>query len=219
MAGKRSYSEACGVARALDTVGERWALMVVREMLLGPKRFTDIRAGLPGLSPDVLAQRLKELEAAGVVRKRTLPPPAASKVYELTPAGQALEPVLIALCRWGGANAPPPLEGQGMSFDAHLVSLRTLFEPQLAEGLETTVQLVLGDERFRARVAGGELELERGEEPEAEVTIETDAGTLIDIAHGRLELSDALAADRIEITGDEDKAALFLGLFPLPAPA
>jgi DNA-binding HxlR family transcriptional regulator/putative sterol carrier protein len=219
MASKRSYSEACGVARALDIVGERWALMVVREMLLGPKRFTDIRTGLPGLSPDVLAQRLRELEAAGVVRKRKLPPPAASQVYELTPAGRALEPVLIALGRWGGANAPPPLPGQGMSFDAHLVSLRTLFEPQLAEGLDTAVQLVLGDERFRAKVSGGELELERGEEPSPAVTIETDAGTLIDIAHGRLELSDALAADRIEISGDEDAGARFLGLFPLPAPA
>ena len=219
MAGKRSYSEACGVARALDIVGERWALMVVRELLLGPKRFTDIRASLPGLSPDVLAQRLKDLEAAGVVRKRTLPPPAASKVYELTPQGEALEPVLIALGRWGGANAPPPLEGQGMSFDAHLLSLRTLFDPDLVDGLDTTVQLVLGDERFRAKVAGGELELERGEEPSPAVTIVTDAGTLIDIAHGRLSLGDALTADRIEITGDGEAAARFLRLFPLPAPA
>ena len=219
MASKRSYSEACGVARALDIVGERWALMVVREMLLGPKRFTDIRTGLPGLSPDVLAQRLRELEAAGVVRKRTLPPPAASQVYELTPAGRALEPVLIALGRWGGVNAPPPPEGQGMSFDAHLVSLRTLFEPHLAEGLDTTVQLVLGDERFRAKVADGELELERGEEPPPAATIDTDAGTLIDIAHGRLALGEALEADRIEISGDSAAAVRFLGLFPLPAPA
>jgi DNA-binding HxlR family transcriptional regulator len=219
MASKRSYSEACGMARALDVVGERWALMVVRELLLGPKRFTDIRTGLPGLSPDVLAQRLRELEAAGVVRKRTLPPPAASKVYELTPAGEALEPVLTALGRWGGANAPPPQEGQGMSFDAHLLSLRTLFEPHLAEGLDTTVQLVLGDERFRAKVADGELELERGEQPSPAVTIDTDAGTLIDIAHGRLALDEALEADRIEITGDSAAGQRFLGLFPLPAPA
>src|SRR5689334_22219934 len=127
MAGKRSYNEACGIARALDVVGERWALMVVRELMLGPKRFTDIRASLPGLSADVLSQRLRELEALEVLRHRTLPPPAASKVYELTPSGLELEQVLIALGRWGGANAPPPVEGQGMSLDSHILSFRTLF--------------------------------------------------------------------------------------------
>ncbi len=94
---KRSYGDACGIARALDVVGERWALMVVRELLLGPKRFTDIRAGLPHVSPDVLAQRLRDLEQAGVVHRRRLPPPYGSQVYELTASGRALEPALIAL--------------------------------------------------------------------------------------------------------------------------
>ena len=103
---KRSYGDACGIARALDTVGERWALMVVRELVLGPKRFTDLRTGLPHVSPDVLAQRLKDLEVSGVLVKRKLAPPAASQVYELTPRGRALEPVLVALGRWGGVEAP-----------------------------------------------------------------------------------------------------------------
>src|SRR3954452_10567314 len=101
MAGKRTYGDRCGIARALDAVGERWALLVVRELLLGPKRFTDLRAGLPTLGPDVLAQRLRDLEAAGIVARRTLPPPAGSRVYELTERGQELEPVLLALGRWG----------------------------------------------------------------------------------------------------------------------
>ena len=92
MAGKRSYGDACGIARALDVVGERWSLMVVRELLLGPKRFTDIRSGLPHVSPDVLAQRLRDLEQAGIVHHRRLPPPYASQVYELTDSGRALEP-------------------------------------------------------------------------------------------------------------------------------
>src|SRR5436305_12956883 len=96
VAGARHYDDPCGVARALDVVGERWALLVVRELLFGPKRFTDLRAGLPGLSADVLAQRLRDLEAAGVVRRDTLPPPAASRVYELTPRGAELEPVVLA---------------------------------------------------------------------------------------------------------------------------
>src|ERR1051325_12091738 len=132
MAGKRSYGDACGIARALDVVGERWALMVVRDLLLGPKPFTDLRAGLPHVSPDVLAQRLRDLEQAGVVHHRRLPPPYASKVYELTPGGQALEPVLIDLGRWGGAYAPPPDDDMCMSLAAYIVSLRTLFDAERA---------------------------------------------------------------------------------------
>src|SRR5882762_3594468 len=94
---KRTYGDRCGVARALDLVGERWALLVVRELLLGPKRFTDLRAGLPHVSPDILAQRLRELEDTGIVRRGTLPPPAASRIYELTERGHELEPLVIAL--------------------------------------------------------------------------------------------------------------------------
>src|ERR1051325_11264923 len=111
MAGKRSYGDACGIARALDVVGERWALMVVREMLLGPKRFTDLRAGLPHVSPDVLAQRLRDLEQAGVAHHPSPPPPYAPQAYERTSSGRALEPVLVELGRWGGAYAPPPCDG------------------------------------------------------------------------------------------------------------
>src|SRR4051795_1875956 len=99
----RTYGDRCGVARALDLVGDRWALLVVRELLLGAKRFSDLRAGLPGVSPDVLAQRLRELEEAGVVRRTKLPPPAAARVYELTERGAELEPVVLALGRWGSA--------------------------------------------------------------------------------------------------------------------
>src|SRR3981081_1998221 len=105
MAGKRTYGDRCGVARWLDLVGERWALLVVRELLRGPKRFTDLRSGLPHLSPDVLAQRLRELEQAGVVRRAKLAPPAASRVYELTEWGRELEPIVLSLGRWG-SRAP-----------------------------------------------------------------------------------------------------------------
>ncbi|MBV9335437.1 MAG: helix-turn-helix transcriptional regulator, partial [Solirubrobacterales bacterium] len=105
---KRTYGDACGIARALDVVGERWALLVVRELLLGPKRFTDLRAGLPHLSPDVLAQRLRELEQGGVVRRAKLPPPAGSRVYELTEWGRELEPVVLGLGLWGSSRAPFP---------------------------------------------------------------------------------------------------------------
>jgi DNA-binding HxlR family transcriptional regulator len=219
MARRRTYGDACGIARALDIVGERWALMVVREMLLGPKRFTDIREGLPHVSPDVLAQRLRELETAGVVRKRTLPPPAASQVYELTPSGLALEPAIVELGRWGGANAAPPEEGMGMSLDSHVVSLRTLFVPELAEDFDARVDLRLGDQHFRAMVAGGEFEIIRGEGQDPDATIDTDPGTLIAVAHGHRTFGDALEDGTIRVEGDEEVAERFFGLFPLPAPA
>jgi DNA-binding HxlR family transcriptional regulator len=216
---KRSYGDACGISRALDVVGERWALMVVRELLLGPKRFTDIRRGLPKLSADVLAQRLRGLEQAGIVRHRTLPPPAASKVYELTESGRALEPVLHELGRWGGANAPPPEDGMCMSIDSHLVSMRTLFDPARAAGFEATVQLRLGDDDFVARVGGDEVGISRGEADSSDATIEADPGTLLDVLHGRRELADALKAGEMRFEGDEELAGRFTTLFPLPEPA
>lgn len=219
MATRRTYGDACGVARALDIVGERWALMVVRELLLGPKRFTDIRGGLPHLSPDVLAQRLRELDQAGLVQRRKLPPPAASQVYELTPRGAALEPVVIALGRWGGANAPAPAEGLGMSLDSHVMSLRTLFEPELAETFAASLALQLGDQTFHAEVADGQLEVVRGEAPAPDATIETDPRTFLDLIRGVQVLGEALKAGSVSVEGDRPAVERFLGFFPLPAAA
>ena len=135
MATKRTYCEACAAAHALDLVGERWALLVVRELLLGPKRFTDLRAGLPGVSPNVLAQRLRELEEAAVVRRRKLPPPAASRVYELTEWGMELEPVIVSLGRWG-ARSPLRPQDAGMSVDSLILSFRAMFDARAADGRE-----------------------------------------------------------------------------------
>jgi len=220
MASRRTYADACGIARALDLVGERWALMIVRELLLGPKRFTDIRAGLPHLSADVLAQRLRELEEAGLVSHHRLPPPAASQVYELTVRGRALEPVLVELGRWGGTFAPPPPEGCEMSLDAHILSMRTLFDPGLARDLDARVELRLGGCIFHASVAGGafEIDRDRGGGPEPDATIATDPPTLIAVLHGHRPLADALRAGDLTIDGDRAAAKRFLRLFPLPAP-
>ena len=218
MATTRTYRDACGIPRALDRVGERWALMIVRELVLGPKRFTDLRAGLPHASPNVLSERLRELEEAGVVRRRTLPPPAPARVYELTEWGAELEEVLNALGRWG-ARAPNAPEDCGMSADAHILSLRTLFDPELAGAFTARLNLHLGDERFRAEVADGVLQLERGATPEPDAVVTTDHGTLLALAHRRAELGDALAAGEIEITGDANAVARFVGLFTLPEPA
>jgi DNA-binding HxlR family transcriptional regulator/putative sterol carrier protein len=217
MATSRRYGDACGIPRALDRVGERWALMIVRELVLGPKRFTDLRTGLPNASPNVLSQRLRKLEHDGIVRRRKLPPPAGSRVYELTEWGQELEPVLTALGRWG-ARAPAPPPGDVMSLDAHILSLRTLFDPDLARDFSANLELRLGEHRFRATVAGGRLELVPGEAHAPDAIVTTDAGTLLALAHRRRELAEALGAGDVEIEGDRGAVERFVGLFTLPEP-
>jgi len=218
MKNTRTYGDACGIARALDVVGERWALMTVRELVLGPKRFTDLRNGLPHASPNVLSQRLRELEQAGLVRRRKLPPPAASHVYELTDRGLELAPVLNSLGTWG-ARLPLPGPDASMSFDAHILSFRTLFDPALADGFDARVALRLGERTFRAEVADGRFEIVEGEPAAPDAIITSDAGTVLAVAHGRASLADAEGGGLLEITGDRAVAERFLGLFPLPEPA
>jgi DNA-binding HxlR family transcriptional regulator len=218
VAGRRTYADRCGVARALDAVGERWALLVVRELLLGPKRFTDLRIGLPGLSADVLAQRLRELEAAGLVRRGTLPPPAASKVYELTPRGQELEAVILALGRWGSV-APFPSGDAAFGPDAVVLALKTLFDPAAADGLEATYELRLDAQPFALRVAGGRFTAARGSAAAAEATIAAPPGVLAAVLwHGR-PLADAVERGEVVLSGDRAAAGRLLTLFPLPAQA
>lgn len=218
MAGKRTYGDACGIARALDITGERWSLMIVRELLLGPKRFSDLRAGLPTLGPDVLSQRLRDLSAAGVLRRRRLPPPVSAQVYELTDLGTRLEPVLSALGNWGALLPLPAGCEPRMSFDSHVLSLRTLFDADRAAGWSARIALELDDQPFAAEVADGRFTIVRGEHSGADARITGDPGTVIAVAHGRLALDDALATASLRIDGDEDSARRFLTMFPLPEP-
>jgi DNA-binding HxlR family transcriptional regulator len=214
----RTYCDACAAAHALDLIGERWALLVVRELLLGPKRFTDLRAGLPGVSPNVLAQRLRELERAGVVQRRRLPPPAASRVYELTDWGMELEPVIISLGRWG-ARAPSRPRDAALGVDSLILSLRTMFDPRAAEGFGASYELRLGEHRFCAVVADDRFEIARGSAEEPDATIETDPGTLAALVYEGRPLAEALRSGEIKIEGDESAVERFLKLFPLPEPA
>jgi DNA-binding HxlR family transcriptional regulator/putative sterol carrier protein len=214
----RTYDDGCAAAHALDLVGERWALLVVRELLLGPKRFTDLRSGLPHASPNVLAQRLRDLEAAGVVRRGKLPPPAASKIYELTEWGQDLEPVIIALGRWGVRSPTKPPDAE-LGVDSLILSFRTMFDPDRAEGLDASYEFRIGEGRFRAEVAEGRLEIERGTAEQPDATIESDAGTLAGLVYDDLELGDALSSGDLRIKGDREAVERYLALFPLPEPA
>jgi DNA-binding HxlR family transcriptional regulator len=209
----RTYGDPCGIARALDLVGERWALLVVRELLLGPKRFTDLRAGLPHVGPDVLAQRLRELRQAGVVQRGKLPPPAGARVYELTEWGRQLEPVVLALGRWG-SQAPLPPEPGELGVDAMVLALKTVFDPTRVDGLRgSTFELRLGEEAFAIHVGAGRLDASRGRATDPVATIATQPGILQDVLwHER-----PLAAGGLEIAGDRAAGQRFLRLFPIPS--
>jgi DNA-binding HxlR family transcriptional regulator len=217
MAGQRTYGDLCGIARALDVIGERWALLVIRELLLGPKRFTDLRAGLPHVSPDVLSQRLRELEQAGLVDRRTLAPPAGSRVYELTERGRQLEPVIVALGRWG-SRAPFPPGDATIGPDSVILALETLFDPAAGDGLTGSFELRLGDQRFRARVEDGHLDLSRGGAERPDAILETDPETLSALLWQDRRLAEARRAGDVTVEGDARSAGRFLRLFPLPEP-
>jgi DNA-binding HxlR family transcriptional regulator len=218
MASMRTYDDACAAAHALDLVGERWALLVVRELLLGPKRFTDLRAGLPNASPNVLSQRLRELEESGVVVRRKLPPPAASRVYELTDWGKDLEPVIIRLGRWGVRSPSKPRDAQ-IGVDSLILSFRTMFDPRAAEGIEASYELGLGEDRFRAEVANGRFEIERGVAERPDAIMESSPGAMAALVYEGRSLDEALRSGDIEIEGDRSAVERFLSLFPMPEPA
>lgn len=218
MATMRTYDDGCAAAHALDLVGERWALLVVRELLLGPKRFTDLRTGIPKASPNVLSQRLRELEGVGVVRRRKLPPPAASKVYELTEWGLELEPVIVRLGRWGARSPSKPHDAE-LGVDSLILSFRTMFDPEVAEGVNASYELRFGEDRFRAEVADGRFEAERGGADHPDAIVEADSGTLASLVYAGRDLAEALRSGDMRIEGDKAAVERFLGLFPLPAPA
>jgi DNA-binding HxlR family transcriptional regulator len=216
MSVRRRYDDGCAMAHALDLVGERWALLIVRELMFGPKRFTDLRAGVPGAGANVLSYRLRELEEAGVVRRRKLPPPAATWVYELTGWGQQLEPVITALGRWGG-RSPSLRPDAPMSVDALMLALKTLFAPTRAVNTDLVVRM--GEDAFRLRLSADGIAIERGEHDHPDAAIVTDPATLNDVIWGDLSLADAEAARGLTITGDRRRVERFLKMFPLPEPA
>lgn len=218
MAGRRRYADGCAITHALELVGERWALLVVRELLLGPKRFGALRSGLLGISPDVLTQRLQELQAAGIVRRRRLPSPAEAWVYELTAWGAELEPIIARLARWS-SRSPSMRRDAPLGVDSAVLSLRALFSPKAGDQGDLTAALVLDGQRFRARVGGERIDLAREESGEADVTLVTDPRTFTDLLTGRRGLSEALRSGTLGLHGDQAAAERFLERFSPPAPA
>jgi DNA-binding HxlR family transcriptional regulator len=203
----RSYNQYCGVARALDIVGERWALLVVRELVLGPKRFTDLREGLPGIATNVLSLRLRQLEWDGVVARRRLPPPAASAVYELTEYGQELVPIMLALGRWGARTMGPRRPGQTLRPEWVAVALSAFFRPEAAEGVSGRIALHLDGARFTLDLEGGRLDIASGADGTADLTLTAEPEALLGFLSG--------APARVDAEGDRALLERLPALFPL----
>ena len=206
---KRSYDDACGTAHALELIGERWALLVLRELMLGSRRFTELRADLPGISANVLTQRLTELEERGLVVKKRLPPPANVQVYEATPWGLEAEPIVQALGRWA-ARSPrhdPTLPISGVSI---LLSFRTMIDRAKAREIDASINFRFGGDRYVATLKSGEIDIHRGEMPDAALTITAEPALLAAVVYGGQPL------DLIALEGDQELARRFVTLFPLP---
>ena len=218
MATKRTYGDGCAIAHGLDLVGERWALLVVRELLLGPKRFTDLRKGLPNASPNVISERLRELEQAGVVERDKLPPPAGSRVYRLTDWGAEVEDIVMSLGRWGARSPSQPRDAP-IGADSIALALRARFDADAAMGLRASYELRLGEDRFRVQVSDDELEVARGGADQPDARIDTDPGTLAAVLWDGGSLGDARRSEALRIEGDKAAVERFVRLFPAPKPA
>jgi DNA-binding HxlR family transcriptional regulator len=208
----RSYDDPCGTARALDVIGERWALLIVRDLLFGPKRFGTLRSGLSGVSPNVLSQRLRDLEDAGIVRREHLPPPADVAVYALTARGRALEPVLIELGRWGSAE--PMSTDRELGVDAFALALKTTF---VGHGTSNaTYALQISGEWFSLAVHEGFVDITRGRPASADVELTGAVGALRSYAFGRKSLETLEATGSLTVSGSRAAARRFPRLFRVP---
>lgn len=197
---RRSYRDVCPIARALDVVGERWALLVVRELLLGPLRFSDLRRALPNASSNLIADRLHELEDRGVIARRKMPPPAGAWVYELTEWGQALEPILLELGHWG-AHIPPPPEPRTLSPSSAVLFLQGAAQPQ-PDAAPAVGRLELNERVWTIEVAGGRLHAQPGDPARADFSLRTDPETLVALVEEPDALDAALADGSAAIGGD-----------------
>lgn len=203
MSRRRSYGQACPVAHALDLIGERWALLVVRELRLGPRRFSDLQDALPGLGPTMLSQRLRQLEEVGVLTRNTLPPPANARVYALSTWGSELEPVFAALAAWGARSPVVPLGGD-VSSDTVMLGLRTFFQPDPGEPWSATYEVWLGRECYTVGVEQGRLTgvARREANTEAEVVVHASSDAFLTLLNGEVSVRAAMANERISVTGN-----------------
>src|SRR4051794_32056911 len=199
---KRRYDDACGLAHALDLVGERWAMLVLRELAYGPRRFSELKADLQGISANVLTQRITELEARGLVRKTRLAPPASVQVYEATDWGLEAIPVIASLGKWA-ARSPLHDPTLPMGHVSMIMSLQTLLSPALAEGLDARIGFRMGDASYVTAVRHGRLDVERAEAEDCDVIFTGDSNAIAAVIHGGAPL------ETIDVKGDMALAKRF----------
>ncbi|MBA3666907.1 MAG: transcriptional regulator [Sphingomonas sp.] len=211
---KRSYNQYCAVARGLDVVGDRWTLLLVRELLLGPKRYGDLLAASPGIGTNLLADRLREMEAQGLLERVTLPPPAGSNVYRLTDAGVELETVVRALGRWGRRFMGPRREGEKLSTGAYFVALRERFRPERSANLHEAYEFRVDGRVFEVTVNDGTSTTGEGSAVRPAAVFTMDTQTLNDIFLGQVTARRAIADERVEVAGDAKALGRFQAMFP-----
>ena len=214
----RWYDDACGAAHGLELLGERWALLVVRELMFGPRRFGEVRSGLPGIRANVLTQRLAGLEAAGVLTRRHLPSPANAQVYELTSWGYETEPIFQTLGRWA-ARSPQHDPSLPLSAASLLLSFGTMLDPGRAGDRDATIDLQLADQCFCVRLREGRLTVLRAPLGDGDAIFVTDPRTMASVVYGGRPLADAEASGTLTVTGSRTTAKRFVTLFRLPPKA
>ena len=219
MPSSRSYHQYCGVARGLDLIGERWTLLIVRDLLIGPKRYKDLLEGLPGIGTNLLADRLRDLEAAGMVERAVLPPPAASAVYQLTETGQALEPVVAAIGRWGARFLGQPQPEDRFPISAYPVAMRGIFHPEIAVGLTHVYELRLEHGHvFEIRIDDGLLTTRESQPVSPDTILTMDTRTLLALLREGLPPRQAIAAGRVTLHGSLEDLDRFVALFAKAGP-
>lgn len=214
--GRRWYDDACGAAYALELVGERWALLVIRELMFGPRRFGQIRAHLPGISANVLTQRLEGLEAHGILRRSLLPPPASVPVYELEPWGYEMEPVFQTLGRWA-ARSPGHDPTLPLSPASAMLSLRTMILSARAECMKARILFRFPDDAFVAELVDGQLNIRRGDTEDADLVFSGATTPLMFLLYGKRPMAEVEATGPFHVEGEPALLAQFIDLFALPA--
>lgn len=211
---KRSYNQYCAVAKGLDVIGERWTLLLVRELLLGPRRYGDLLAASPGIGTNLLADRLHMMEAQGLVERVTLPPPAGSTVYRLTEDGAELEPVVRAIGRWGGRFLGSRRPDEHLAPGAYFVAIRERFRPERAAGLYEAYEFRVDGRVFEVRVEDGTCTTSEGSANRPDAVFTMSADVLDQLFLGQLTAAQAIADGSAQVAGDPDSLARFQDLFP-----
>jgi DNA-binding HxlR family transcriptional regulator/putative sterol carrier protein len=210
---RHRYHQYCALARTLDVAGDRWTLLIVRELTPGPRRFTDLLDGLPGVSRNLLTERLRALERAGIIARHELPPPAARGVYELTDDGRDLAVAMAPLIAWGARRLGERKPGESFRARWPAVAMAGLADREAARGVSESYQYVVGDSAFHFTVDDGSIQLHDGRARDPAVTWTTDEETWVDIASGKITASSAAAAGALTVTGDAEAAKRLRKIF------